>query len=242
MEDFLLKNYILITHAIEVIVALTGVLLYSKYRGTPVTYFIWFLIYLTICDILGGYARYVHPDKFLSFLIGTVIEKNYWWATSYWIIGAILFYSFYFYRILKKYSFKNTIKFGAITFFIFSVSYIILNINDFSERYFPILGVLGSIIIFLCSVFYLIEVLQSDKVLTFYKSLNFYISVVIFIWWLVVTPLEFYDVYFTYEVGSSKRDWNFIFLRWQIYLFANIFMYSTFTFALIFCEPELNND
>ena len=74
--------------------------------------------------------------------------------------------------------------------------------------------------------------------LIFYKSINFYISVAIFIWWFIITPIVFYDNYSAYKVGVYERDWAYIELRRYIYIFSNIFMYSTFVFALIFCEPE----
>lgn len=216
--------------------ALTGVFLYKKYNKTKVTYFIWFLVYLTICDFIGVYKNYVDDGQFLSFLKGTVFATNHWWYTSFWSLGAILFFSFYYSKILKTKPFKDIVKYGGYAFLIFSVFYIALNWADFFHKFFPIISILGAIIVFLCSVFYFIEVLQSDKILTFYKSINFYISFAIFIWWLIITPLVFYDLYHT------SGDWNFIFLKWQIYLFANIFMYSTFTFALIYCKPEQNND
>ncbi|WP_240911269.1 hypothetical protein [Yeosuana marina] len=120
--------------------------------------------------------------------------------------------------------------------------YILWHWQEFFVSFFPILSVLGSIVVFLCSVFYFIEVLQSDNILTFYKSLNFYISAAIFIWWLIITPIVFYDNYSAYEVDVYVRDWDYIELRKLIYLSANIFMYSTFTFALIFCKPQLKND
>ncbi|RMZ50932.1 hypothetical protein EB822_06015 [Flavobacteriaceae bacterium PRS1] len=74
--------------------------------------------------------------------------------------------------------------------------------------------------------------LQSETILSFYKSINFYISSTILIWWLVITPLVFFQIYFL------NVDWSFIILRWQIYLFMNIFMYSSFTIALIWCKPQ----
>ena len=74
--------------------------------------------------------------------------------------------------------------------------------------------------------------LQSYKVLNFYNELYFYISSAFLIWYLITTPLIFYQIYF------STADWSFIFLKWQIFLFANVFMYLTFTFALIYCKPE----
>ena len=112
----------------------------------------------------------------------------------------------------------------------------------FFTSFFPIISVLGAIIIFLCTVFYFIETLESDNILSFYKSLNFYISAAIFIWWLIITPIVFYDNYTTYQIDIFQRDWDYIKIRRLIYLFANICMYLIFTFALIFCTPEIEND
>ncbi len=236
VNDFLLENYMMITHSVEAMAALTGVFLFIKYKNTVAKYFIFFLGYLTTCEFIGSYKDYIRNDGFLSFLKETSFVTNHWWFTLTWDIGAILFFAFYYNKILKKKQFRNIIKSSSLIFITFSVFYIVLNWNEFFNRFFPVISVLGAIIVFLCSVFYFIEVLQSDKILTFYKSINFYISFAIFIWWLIITPLIFYDIY------HSSGDWNFIFLKWQIYLFANIFMYSTFTFALIYCKPDSKNE
>ncbi|GAA3604907.1 hypothetical protein Q4Q39_09090 [Flavivirga amylovorans] len=240
MEEFIGKNYLLLTTITESLAAVTGLLLYKKYKLTAAKYFIYFLVYLTICDFASFYARYVSPGKFFDFLMGTVLEKNHWWATLYWQIGAILFFSFYYRKILKIKVFRELIKLFTYAFFFFSITYIVLNWEVFFYKFFPVINIIGAIIILLCTVFYFIEVLLSDKILTFYRSINFYISFAIFIWWLIITPLDFYEAYFAYEAGNPNRDWSFIFLQWEIFLFANIFMYSTFTFALIWCKPENN--
>lgn len=232
MNDFLLEYKNTITSSIEILAAVTGLLLYKKYKLTAAKYFIWFLVYLSICDFIGGYAKYANNNGFFSFLKGTVFEQNYWWSTLFWKIGAIMFFAFFYYKILITQRFKTIVKYSGYSFLVFSIAYILIRWDVFFVMFFPIIGVLGALVIFLCTVFYFIETLQSDKILTFYKSLNFYISVGIFVWWLIITPIVFYDNY------TSNLDWNFIFLRWQIYLFANIIMYSTFTFALIFCTPE----
>lgn len=234
MNDFLLEYKYLITYSIEILAAVTGLLLYKKYKFTAAKFFIWFLVYLAICDFIGSYVKYVNNDGFFSFLEGTLLKRNFWWTTLYWKIGAILFFSFYYYKILTKKSFKTVVKFCGYSFLLFSVIYILFNWEDYFVRFFPVISIIGAIIIFLCTIFYFIEILLSDKILTFYKSLNFYISAAIFIWWLIITPLVFYDIY------NSHYDWNFIFLKWQIYLFANIVMYLTFTFALIWCRPQKN--
>lgn len=231
MEDFLYKNYSLLVSLSEVSAAITGLILFKKFKTSKTKFFIWFLVYLFVCDFLAGYVYYV-KDGFLSFLKGTKFATNHWWSTSFWKIGAIVFFSFYYYKILERASFRKIIKTTGVLFFSFCIIYIGFHWEEFFIRFFPVISVLGAVVVFLCSVLYFVEILQSDRILTFYKSINFYISAAIFIWWLIITPLVFYDMYHT------SWDWNFIFLKWEIYLFANIFMYSTFTFALIFCKPE----
>ena len=240
--NFLLKHYIFLTHLLEFLAAITGFFYYKKYKSEAAKYFIFFLAFIAICDCLGGYVSYVLPDKALSFLIGTKFEKNHWWSTLYWTLGAPLFYVFYFNKIIETLLFKNIIKYSGCFLFLFSLVYIALHWELFFYQFFPVFNVLGAIIICMCSVFYFFEILISDKILYFYKSINFYISVSIFIWWLIITPLSFYTVYFTYEVGKDFFDLDFVSLRKQIFFFANLFMYLTFIFALIYCKPNKEID
>ncbi|MCB4800073.1 hypothetical protein [Neotamlana laminarinivorans] len=232
MNDFLKDYYYLITFLIECLAAVTGLVLYKNYKLTAAKYFIWFLVYLTICDTLSFYPLFI-KNGILKFLHNTKLSWNYWWSTLFWSLGAILFFAFYYRKILKNIVFKTVLKYASYLFLVFCIIYIIFNWDDYFIKSFPIISILGAVIIFMCTIFYFIEVLQSNSILTFYKSLNFYISAAIFIWWLIITPLVFYDLY------HHNGDWNFIFLKWQIYLFANAFMYFTFTFALIYCKPEI---
>ncbi|WOD43760.1 hypothetical protein [Hwangdonia lutea] len=236
MEEFFRQNYLLLTHSFEILAAITGLVLYKKYKFVAAKYFIWFLVFVVLAEFISTYTLYIDNDGYFSFLKGTVFQKNYWWGTIYWSIGSIMFFSFYFIRVLEAKSHRLILRLTSCSFLLFSVLYIIFNWEAYFTRSLTALRIFGALIIFLCAVFYFIEVLMSDKILNFYKSINFYIATTIFVWWLITTPLIFYDIYF------RSVDWNFIILKWQIYLFVNIFMYSTFTFALIYCKPELKND
>jgi hypothetical protein len=217
------------------------VFLYKKYKNTAVRHFILFLFAIVFVDFLGGYTYYVVDGKFLSFLIGTKFEKNHWLYTLSWDIGAVVFFSFYYNLILDSKIFKTSINIFLFLFVVFSIVYIYMNWDAFFNQLFIPIFVFGALIILKCAVFYFIEILQSDKILIFYKSVNFYISFVIFVWWLVITPITFYDIYHHYIVGSTAgRDMNYFILRNEIFLFANMFMYLTYTFALIWCRPEKN--
>lgn len=238
MIDFLLQNYYILNSSLEFLAAITGVVCYRKYRNTPVKYFIYFLWFIAISDTLCNYSTYVRPGEALEFLIGTKFEKNHWWSNIYWVIGAIMFFAFYYRKILKTDSFKQTIKIASYSFFLFSIIYIAFNWDIFFNQFFIVLDLSGAIIIFLCTILYFIEILLSDKILLFYRSMNFYISATIFIWWLIIVPMTFYDVYFKYEIGKGFVDNEFLALRHQVFLFANFFMYLTYTFAFIWCKPE----
>lgn len=232
MEELLSKNYYLITHCVEILAAVTGLIFYKKYKSTAAKYFVYFLIYTVFCELIGRYTNFINDDGFFSFLKGTIFEKNHWLFNITWFTGAIVFYTFYYSKNLKLKRDKAIVKYIGIIFFIFSILYISYHHKEFFVVSFPVINVIGAIVIVVCTVLYFTQILRSEKILTFYKSLNFYISSTILIWWLITTPLVFYDIYF------GLRDSSFVILKWKIYLLSNIFMYSMFTFALIFSNPE----
>lgn len=234
MDEFLEQNYLIITPSLEFIAAITGLINYKKFKHTPAKYFIWFLCYIALEELLGTYSYYIRDFEFLFFLKGTRFRYNYWWFNLFWEIGGVLFFAFYYSKIFSSRIYANVAKYSGMVFLVYSFICVLSDMDLFFTGYFPSIRLLGALVIFSCSVLYFIETLQSDKILIFYKSLNFYISAIIFVWWLIITPLVFYDVY------KFKQDKDFVYLKWQIYLFANIFMYLSYTFALIWCRPEKN--
>ena len=144
----------------------------------------------------------------------------------------MLFYSFIFYNILTIKIYKKIIKHTVSILISIAFLYSFLNFQSIFKTSDIVLTFISLSLILTCLVLYFLEMLQSYKVLNFYNELYFYISSAFLIWYLITTPLIFYQIYF------STADWSFIFLKWQIFLFANVFMYLTFTFALIYCKPE----
>lgn len=232
MEEFFENNYSLLTRLVEFIAALTGVLCYKKYKDTPVKYFIYFLVGVLFLELIGSYPRYVKKLE-ITWLKETLFEHNYWFYTIFWKIGSVLFMIFFFRKILKNKIVKEVLKYSALLFLLSAVVYYIFNFKKLFLNFSPyFIDVSGAFIVLFCAAFYFVEVLKTDKILSFYKSIDFYISATVFVWWLIVTPITFYNIYY------SASDWNFIVLKWQIYLSANIFMYLTFSFALLWCKPQ----
>ena len=196
MKNFLLQNYLILTCGVELLAALTGVIFYRKYKYSNAKYFIYFLVFIALAELASSYTNFIENDGVFSFLKGTVFQKNYWFGALYWTLGGILFYSYYFLKLIKTKSFVVVIKISRYFFLVFFIIYVLFNWNDYFIKPFPVIDILGAIIIFLSVIFYFIEILKSEVVLTFYKSLNFYIAVTIFVWWLIITPLVFFNVYF----------------------------------------------
>lgn len=236
MSDFIKNNFLYLNEGVIILAALIGLLCLNKYKHTVVKYFIYFLVYVVIIELLGYYPSFsinYEPFSWIQNLTkGTLFERNFLWYAIFWKIGSALFISFYFRLILENKFYKNIIEYWTYAFIITSISYFIFNYEVYYNSELKLIRFFGVFLILLSIVFYLIEILTSDKIVAFYKSFNFYIAAVFFIWFLIKTPLTFYQIYF------STADWNFIFLRREIILFSNMFMYLTFIFALLWCKPQ----
>lgn len=232
MEEFITKNFNFITYFVEVLAATTGVLLHTRYKLTEAKYFIYYLVYIVLVEVLGSYSHYLNELNLQSLLEGTHFYDSVFWFTLFFDIGAIVFFSFYYYKILKTRLFKSVLKYGTYLFLVASIIDIMSNWQTFYDTFSSFIEILGACLIILCALFFFIELLQSENVLNFKKNVNFYITVAIFIWWMVITPLVFYNTY------HSEADWDFVNLNRLIYLFANIFMYTTFTVGLIVSKPK----
>ena len=232
MDEFLRQYYFLITYSVELLAAVTGIFCYKQYKNTVAKYLIFYLIYVFLIDFFGRYPTYFKTLEIDYLIKNTVFEKNYLWYAIFGALGRMLFFLVYFKKVLKNELFNKVYSYISYFLICISVISVIVGIEQFYQKSSSFLSINSSISIILGAILFLVELLQTDKILNFYQSINFYMSSILLIWLLIITPLTFYEIYF------STADWNFVFLKWQIYLFANIFMYLTFTVALILCKPK----
>ncbi|WP_299381985.1 hypothetical protein [uncultured Lacinutrix sp.] len=232
MENFLIKYYMFIIYGIQLVAVVAGLIFYKKYKATPVTFFIKIIFYLFLVQFLGSYAHYYDTFDFLNSIYNSVFRNNYWYFTIFFDIGAIVLFSIFFQRILTVKLHVKVLKIATYLFVFFATVYLLVNYQKFFYQYFSLLQIIGALVMILSSVLYYLELLQSNTILKFYSTIYFYIASAIFVWWIITTPISFFDLY------TRGSDWNFIFLEWQIYLFANFFMYLVFTIGLIVSKPE----
>lgn len=238
MEVFLDKYYAIINFAVVFLPAIIGLLVYKKFKNNLIKYFIWFCFYVVFVEIVGYYEFFIEKFESLQFINelikDSVFQNSNWWYLIAWTLVGALFYSFYFRSLLNSPRLKRLLKYFAILYLIF---FVVFFIKDFAtitwSAQIPI-NIANALIIVVSVLAYYVEILLSDKILSIFSSVNFYIAASVLLWHLVLTPLSFYEVYF------NRSDMDFSIMKAIIYLICNTFMYLTFTFALLWCKPQNN--
>ncbi len=232
MEEFFKENYVVLTKLVVFTAFFSGLLTYKKFKGTVIRSFIWFLLAVVLIEFIASYPRMLLKWGRFDLIEGLLIERNYWWYTLSWTTGSALYFSFFFRKVITNKILKTILRIGFMSMIAAVVITLIVDYRDFFSGFPVLIEVVSFLVVIVSTISYFIEILLTDKILSFYKSVSFYISCAILFWWLVNTPLVFFEVY------NSTADWNFIFLKWQIRLFSNVVTYLTFTFALLWCKPQ----
>ncbi|WP_289046115.1 hypothetical protein [uncultured Olleya sp.] len=232
MLDFLFKNYFLITHILEATTAVIGLFCLKKFKDTAVVFFIKILVFLFFVDFLGSYTLYLDNFEFFKPIKGTKFAYNTWWFTLFFDVLAVSFLTFFYIKLFKNILLKKIIKIILLSFWIYCFAKVIYDFDSLFYTSDPVIYIFGAILIIGCTSIYFIQLLQNEDLLKFSTSPYFYISISLFLWWLIVTPLVFYDKYYILE------DKSFINLKRSIYVFSNLFMYSIFAFGLLVSRRE----
>lgn len=235
MLDFLTQYFYLITYGFEIIAAITGIVCFNKFKLTPVKYFIYFLVYVVFVELMGAMFIFYKDFLVIRFLRSLGLRTTSWF-NLFWMFGSILFIYFYFFNQLKSKRGKQVIKLASGLFIILMLGHFIVFSNLFFTVHSPFYQLFGAVSTFICIALYLTEFIKSESILNLFRTFGFYASISLLIWWLIITPVLFYDTY------NTSLDMDFVFLKRRIFLFANIFMYTCFTIGLIVSKPELKND
>ncbi|MGK0295909.1 MAG: hypothetical protein ACI884_002081 [Ulvibacter sp.] len=81
-------------------------------------------------------------------------------------------------------------------------------------------------------VLFYFQLLKSDVTLNLKFFLPFYISIGVLIFNLLITPIDIFDDFY------SGEDILFTKIKNIVYLFSNLFMYSSFILGFIICRRK----
>ncbi|MGB1308985.1 MAG: hypothetical protein ACPG6B_08755 [Oceanihabitans sp.] len=232
MYEYIGINSNYIVYFFEFIAVVSAILCYKKFKNTHAKYFIWFLIYVFFMEVIGFSLAVYRNHELLSFFKSINLKPSLWWYIIFWCIASILFFLFYYHKILRSNTKKKIISVIIMLFLITSITYLQVNKATINRAFLPFIQLNGAFSILVCVTFYFVELLTSDTILSYYKSLDFYITIAIFFWWLIITPLTFYDIY------NTVQDWSYVYLKRYVFLFANVIMYTTFSIGLFVSKPK----
>lgn len=212
---------------LELIAAFSGFYYLSRNKTSKLRHFVYFLV-LTVCvDALGLYTLFesIRPPK------DSIWHMNSWLYNSF-IMGSLFFYLSFYKSILTHQKFKKILS----LLILISVVIVIVNVFNAGSNFFKT-NITYNFIwttfsVFICVSFYFYELLLSDRILVFYKSSLFYISIGLLIWWLILPPLEFYMPYYKKiypEVVGMKK---------MIILLTNIYLYSCYTIGFLWGKEK----
>lgn len=235
--SFIKSNYILILKSLEVMAALTGLILLKKYKQDKTAkFFIFFLFYVVLIETLGSYTLLIYKNKdFLHIydtLKNTVFSKNYWWYSLVWAIGSSIFFSIYFFKVLKSKKLKTLVKYLAVPIICIQFFFYVFKFENFHSGNITEIRILNLALVLIVTSIYFIELINSEAITNFYKSLPFYVATAAMMFFLIKTPVVFFEKYF------NTSDQDYIALKYFISLFSILFMYLTYTIGLIVSKPE----
>lgn len=231
--DFIFKNFLLI-YLLELGAAIAGTY-YLRNVGNPkretriFVYYLWLVVFV---ELVGLYPiiAYFSDYQIFPFIKDTLFERNIWWYNSYHVIKSVVFY-FFFIEQLESVRKRKTFYIMALFMILGSLMYLIFS-GEFFTRYSTV-DVMGGTIFLTFLIFsYYFDLLRSKKILFFYKSIAFYISVGLLVWHLTISPLFIYDSYF------SVKSPQFVELHLLVLKIINAFLYGIIIAGFIICSGK----
>lgn len=218
-----------IFHIVELFAALAGSYFYLKTSNKLIKPFVWYLWVVVFVETFGMYGFFLlnnYDNEIFISIKNSVWCTNTWLYNIYEIISVILF-GIYFRNILDRKLDKTIVDVSVIIYSIFTFAYFIIT-DRFFIKSIPYNFLLQTFLVFTYVMLYYRQLLKSDDILIFYKSVFFYINSGLMLWFLVISPLFIFDTYL-YAVNE-----NFVEFR-KTYLFiANLLLYSCYTFGFLY--------
>ena len=209
----------------ELFAAILGTIYYYKYKKTYLKYFLYLLWYITFTEFFGDLMI---KNNFLIYIDQNGIKYNIWIVNLlYSVFFPMLF--FIYYNSIENKKYKLLIKLFLISFILVSIINWIF-FQNFTLEWSELPYIFGSLTMIITIIFYYIELLKSDKIILFHRTLLFWISVGLLIF--LAGNIPFIIKINGYALISGVHQ---IFLI--MYILA-IIMYLTFAFGFIWSKKE----
>lgn len=184
-------------------------------------YFLMYLYFISISSIIASYLRNKYGYNLIVFNI-----------LIFWEFNCLFFF---FKEILES---KSTKKKVLNTIYIFNIIYILSNLyflyrGDFLNEYNLIASISGSVLITIVLFYFFKDLLNSNKILNYKKTLTFWISFGLLVYYIGTIPLTSIMNSMT---GISKTLIVYLF---RIQVSLSIFIYSCFILGALWSQKKV---
>jgi len=219
---------------LEYIAAIAGIFFLknsSNYTNWD-KYFVWYLWLTCFVETIGLYSplAYYTDYAYFSFVRDTSFISNYWLYNAFTLV-SISFYCLYFISYLKSINKRKVLTALIFVYMIYSIGHLLMS-GVFFKGYSQVILFSGVLLLIINVIFYYFELLRSDQIMNVKYLLPIYVSVGALLFYICVTPILFLSNYF------STENSLFVNLRINVMLYANIFLYSTYTFGFLICSKK----
>lgn len=174
------------------------------------------------------FVLYSFTNEVVNRYIIDVLHVRVYTLNNLWFIANNVFYMLFLLNLINSKNRKNVIKVLLGVFLLyFSVSAVFY--KDLTKDYFVDTFILGQFCVVLSIMLYYVDVLNSDRILQFKKSLFFYISIGALVFNIGLLPVY---------VIAELIDWQGIFR--YIILGVNIVLNACFVLGFIRSKKEYN--
>lgn len=199
---------------LELATAIIAVATFRKYKESNEKYFLYFLWYTFLIEILGG-------------ILGDVLLVNNNGVYNTYTITSMLFYFYWYYSILKKNVFKKTVIVFSLLFGIVAILSLLFERWDVYHSY---TFVAGALFLMVLTLFHFHQLLNSDEVLIVKYKLSFWISTALLLFYVGMVPLFFLAKYT-----------NIMGFNYQIILLSlNVILYGCYIIGFLWTKKEYN--
>ncbi|MFD1096428.1 hypothetical protein [Salegentibacter chungangensis] len=214
----------------EFCAALAGLIYLLNVRETGrwtrrFVYFLWITFFI---DLSGAYVRLAYYSDYtiFGFIENTVWQRNYWLYNSYNIF-VFLFFSLFFISQLSGSKIKKVLR-GVCVFYLLSAWINLIVSGKFFTGYSAYTFLLGTLLLSVSIGFYFYQLLKSDKILSFYKDISFYIASGTLLNYLAFTPMFLYN-----NFAVMKTSPEFVDIYLTVLALLNFVMYGFYTLGFI---------
>lgn len=225
--EYFFENNLFINYLAEFMAVLSGIIYLIKVKPAPYgySYFVQYLCIILIVELVGLYSliAYLSDYKYFSFTEDSLFRRNFWLYNSFLIIESTVLFLFFKTQI-------ETIKFKRLIL-LYIYLYIpvcilsVLSFDNFFHAYSNVIFLGSCFGVMTCVCLYFLELIRTDRILNFHLSLTFYVSILLLVWNLTITPLFIYSEFIT----SDNPEFTKVY--YAILRHGNLILYMGFTAA-----------